>query len=110
MPRPQPTMGCNATQMTDPSTPSATFPLVTRLRQILQFVRLTPFDVSTPAGRSAERHRRIALSSLAAVASKMVGIVSMLITVPLTIKYLGTERYGLWMTISSVIAMLGCAD
>lgn len=32
------------------------------------------------------------------------------ISVPLTLRYLGTERYGLWMTISSVIAVLGFSD
>lgn len=33
-----------------------------------------------------------------------------LITVPLTIKYLGNERFGLWMTISSLLVMAGFAD
>ncbi len=32
------------------------------------------------------------------------------VTVPLTVSYLGVERYGLWMTISSLIALLGFAD
>jgi O-antigen/teichoic acid export membrane protein len=32
------------------------------------------------------------------------------VTIPLTINYLGTERYGLWMTISSSIAILSFAD
>jgi len=30
--------------------------------------------------------------------------------VPLTLDYLGPERYGMWMTISSIILMLGFAD
>jgi O-antigen/teichoic acid export membrane protein len=33
-----------------------------------------------------------------------------LISVPLTIGYLGKERYGLWMTMSSAVAILGFAD
>jgi O-antigen/teichoic acid export membrane protein len=33
-----------------------------------------------------------------------------LITVPLTLKYLGNERFGLWMAISSVLAMAAFAD
>jgi len=32
------------------------------------------------------------------------------VTVPLTLNYLGSEHYGLWMTISSVSVMLGFAD
>jgi len=34
----------------------------------------------------------------------------MLVVVPLTLGYLGSERYGLWMTISSVSLMLAFAD
>jgi O-antigen/teichoic acid export membrane protein len=34
----------------------------------------------------------------------------MIITVPLTLSYLGSERFGLWSTISSLIPMLGFAD
>lgn len=33
-----------------------------------------------------------------------------LITIPLTLHYLGTERFGLWMTISAVIALASFAD
>jgi O-antigen/teichoic acid export membrane protein len=33
-----------------------------------------------------------------------------LVSVPLAVNYLGPERYGLWMTISSVIAVLAFAD
>ncbi len=44
------------------------------------------------------------------MAAKAVGIVTVLISVPLTIKYLGTERFGLWMTISSITAFLSFAD
>ena len=81
-----------------------------RLRQIVSLLRLTPFDISSAAGRSKERYRRIALSAAAMVASKAVSLVGTVITVPLTLHYLGTERYGLWMTISSFIAMLSFAD
>lgn len=37
-------------------------------------------------------------------------MVSSLLTVPLTIGYLGAERYGLWMTIGSFIAFFSFAD
>jgi O-antigen/teichoic acid export membrane protein len=35
---------------------------------------------------------------------------TMLVSVPLTLHYLGSERFGLWMTITSLIATLGFAD
>lgn len=81
-----------------------------KIKQAASFVRLKPFDTSTTEGRSKERYRRIALTSVTAITAKAIGILTALISVPLTIGYLGTERYGLWMTMSSVIALLGFAD
>jgi O-antigen/teichoic acid export membrane protein len=52
----------------------------------------------------------MALTSLASVVARGVTILTALVSVPLTVKYLGTERYGMWMTASSVIALLGFAD
>ena len=73
-------------------------------------VRLAEFDTTTPLGRSNERYRRVALSTLVSVAARGITVVTTLISVPLTLSYLGTERYGLWMTISSIIAMLSFTD
>jgi len=78
--------------------------------QIRPYLSLLPFDTSTPEGRAQERQRRAVLSTLMAMAAKVVTVSTMLVTVPLTLKYLGTERYGMWMTMSSFIAMLGFAD
>jgi O-antigen/teichoic acid export membrane protein len=75
-----------------------------------ELFRFAPFDVSTEDGRSKERHRRIVLSAFASTVAKSITIATSFITVPLTLNYLGTERYGLWMTISSVIAMMVFAD
>lgn len=47
---------------------------------------------------------------MAAGLAKVVAVVTMLISVPLTLTYLGPERYGMWMVISSLIAMLSFAD
>ena len=71
---------------------------------------LTPFDTTTPEGRARERRRRAALTALASMAARGVGIAAALITVPLTVRYLGPERYGLWVTISSLLAFLSFAD
>jgi O-antigen/teichoic acid export membrane protein len=69
-----------------------------------------PDEVSTPEGRARERHRRMIFSAGAAGLSKIVSVGTALITVPLTLHYLGTERYGIWMTMSSLIAMFNFAD
>ncbi|MBV8663866.1 MAG: hypothetical protein JO107_12250 [Hyphomicrobiales bacterium] len=68
------------------------------------------FDGATAEGRAKERQRRIALTALAAALAKVVSVSTTLISVPLTLHYLGAERYGLWMTMSSLVAMLGFAD
>lgn len=80
---------------------------VGRIRQIL-----TPrhHAVSSEATRSAERHRRAFLTSITGIAARIVGMSASLITIPLTLHYLGTERFGLWMTISAVIALASFAD
>ena len=84
--------------------------LTSVLRRSVSVLRLQTFDTSTPEGRSKERYRRAALSALTQGASKGVAILTMLVSVPLTLNYLGPERYGMWMTMSSVILMLGFAD
>jgi O-antigen/teichoic acid export membrane protein len=60
--------------------------------------------------RGAERNRRALLTGSTATLARVVQVGTSLITVPLTLKYLGNERFGLWMTISSVLAMAAFAD
>jgi O-antigen/teichoic acid export membrane protein len=68
-------------------------------------------DPLLDAGRlGAKRNRRAVLNGVAAVSGRLAQITASLITVPLTIRYLGKERFGLWMTISSVLAMAAFAD
>lgn len=76
----------------------------------LSALSLTPCDVSTGEGRAAERRRRIALSAAATLAARLLSVLVSFLTVPLTIGYLGNERYGLWLTVSSVVGMIGFAD
>jgi O-antigen/teichoic acid export membrane protein len=65
---------------------------------------------SVPREREIERASRAALSGMTAAAARAVQVGSSLITVPFTIRYLGTERFGLWMTINSFLAIAGFAD
>ena len=81
-----------------------------RLRQVRSVIRLAPFDTSSAEGMSRERYRRVVLTTATSALAKGVGLLTMLISVPLTVNYLGAERFGLWMTVSSLIAYLGFAD
>lgn len=83
---------------------------VARARRAVAYLRLRPFDTSTAAGRSSERYRRAGWSTLGGAGSRVVAIATSLVTIPLAIDYLGAERYGLWVTISAVTAMLTFAD
>lgn len=64
----------------------------------------------TSESRAQERHRRVALSAAAAATAKLVSIAAALISMPLTVHYLGAERFGMWMTMSSLITALSFAD
>jgi O-antigen/teichoic acid export membrane protein len=59
---------------------------------------------------SNERNKRALVTGSFAAIARMVQVGSSLITVPLTLSYLGKERFGLWMTVSSVLAMASFAD
>lgn len=73
-------------------------------------VRWLPFETLTSEGRSKERHRRAALTGGAAALARIIAVSTSLVTIPAALHYLGTERFALWMTISSVVALLGFAD
>ncbi len=75
-----------------------------------RFLRIRPFDTATLEGRSAERYRRVAWSALLAIIARVVGFATWFVSVPLVIGYLGSERYGMWITMSSLVAVLGPLD
>jgi O-antigen/teichoic acid export membrane protein len=81
-----------------------------KIQAVKDLLRLRPFDTTTPDGRAAERKRRVALAASSSAISQAVKILVALITVPLLLNYLGNERYGMWLTISSIIAIVRFAD
>jgi O-antigen/teichoic acid export membrane protein len=81
-----------------------------RVRDLASQVGRSPFETSTPEGRARERHRRAALTGVAAAAAKVISVLASVVTIPAALHYLGPERFGLWMTITSVVALLSFAD
>jgi O-antigen/teichoic acid export membrane protein len=59
---------------------------------------------------SARRDRLAKINGVAAAIARASQVGIWLLTVPLAIRYLGNERFGLWMTINSVMAMATFAD
>jgi O-antigen/teichoic acid export membrane protein len=84
--------------------------LLGQTKRVTAVVRLRPWDVTAPEGRARERLRRLILTALAGAAAKAISLACLLISIPLALHYLGAERYGLWMAIMSVVAMMGFAD
>ncbi len=80
------------------------------IQQLRNGIRSGAINSPDPTLRADARHGRAALTGITSVAARAVSVGVSLITVPLTLHYLGTERFGLWMTISSVLAMAGFAD
>lgn len=62
------------------------------------------------AGRARERERRMGLTAVASGAARVASIGVNLATVPLALRYLGTEQYGLWLVLVTTVAWLGFAQ
>jgi len=83
---------------------------VMRLLRFGHYLRIKPFDTATQEGRTQERYRRAAWSTISNLLSKGLAMAVMLLSVNWTISYLGTERFGIWMTIASFASMLTFLD
>jgi O-antigen/teichoic acid export membrane protein len=79
-------------------------------RRLAGLVRLGPFDPATDEGRSRERYRRVGLTFLATAAGRGAAAAVALVSIPVMLRYLGAERYGLWAALSSAWAALLFAD
>jgi O-antigen/teichoic acid export membrane protein len=84
--------------------------LVSNWLQIKNIFQFTPHEINTENGKSKERYRRILLTGGTTAIVKIFSAVINLFTVPLTLHYLGSEQYGLWMAISSFMALMNFAD
>jgi O-antigen/teichoic acid export membrane protein len=105
-----------------PSTIQSTKPEISPLGLAARLIRSRFRDdvvedpIATAAASSAEkvrsrhRYKRAVMNGITSLLAKLVVLATTIISVPLTYHYLGTERYGLWMTVTSVVLFLGFAD
>ncbi len=56
------------------------------------------------------RDRNILISGIASLFSRFIQIIVAIITVPLTLNYLGVERYGMLVTFTSLVGLISFAD
>lgn len=67
-------------------------------------------EETTTEVRSKQRYRRIVLAAGTSLLARGVSIGTSLVSIPLTLHYLGSERFGLWMTITSFLILLAFTD
>ncbi len=84
--------------------------MIRRLSDWLERLLNLAVSRAAPRDERERRSRNVVRGSVAAILARGLGSLTGIITVPLTVRYLGAERYGAWMTISSAIAFLGFAD
>ena len=67
-------------------------------------------EIEAADARARRRYLRAGLGYAATISARAVSFVVAIVTVPLTLPYLGTERFGMWMTINSFGALLAFAN
>lgn len=62
------------------------------------------------ANRGHERYRRAGITASTSYIARALTIVISFVSVPLTVNYLGAERYGVWLTVSSLMLWVALTD
>jgi O-antigen/teichoic acid export membrane protein len=66
--------------------------------------------VAQSGSRGRERYRRAGITASSSFVTKALNTLISFLSVPLTVHYLGAERYGVWLTISSLITWMSMTD
>jgi O-antigen/teichoic acid export membrane protein len=76
----------------------------------LKLVKFRAAFTKSSANRGVERYRRAGITASSSFVAKALNILISFLSVPLTIHYLGSERYGVWLTISSLLTWMALTD
>ena len=79
------------------------------LPSAIHYVRLA-FGKGRIVGDAQRRYVGIVRGIFTGLAGRGVAVIVSFIAVPLTVRYLGAERYGAWVTISAAMAWIAIAD
>jgi O-antigen/teichoic acid export membrane protein len=80
------------------------------LKSYLSVQKLKTVLTQSSANRGIERYRRAGITASSSFIAKALNILISFLSVPLTVHYLGAERYGVWLTISSLITWMSMTD
>lgn len=84
--------------------------MIARVTQWMERLFDLAVSRSAPGTERERRSRSVVRGTAVAMVARGIGSLTGIITVPLTVRYLGAERYGAWITISSVLVFLGFSD
>ena len=79
-------------------------------KSYLNVAKLKAAITTSSANRGIERYRRAGITASSSFIAKALNILISFLSVPLTIHYLGSERYGVWLTISSLLTWMALTD
>jgi len=80
------------------------------LKGLLRADRLKVLLTKASASRGLERYRRAGITASSSFVTKALNVLISFLSVPLTVHYLGSERYGVWLTISSLLTWMSMTD
>ncbi len=80
------------------------------LKGYLNADRLKGLLTNSSGSRGGERYRRAGITASSSFITKALNVLISFLSVPLTVHYLGSERYGVWLTISSLITWMSMTD
>src|SRR6202022_1717225 len=80
------------------------------LKGYLRPGRLRSLLTKSSGSRGGERYRRAGITASSSFITKALNVVISFLSVPLTVHYLGAERYGVWLTISSLLTWIAMPD
>jgi hypothetical protein len=81
-----------------------------RLKAYLTPQALKSLVTRASSDRGRERYRRAGMTASTSFVSKALTILISFVSVPLTVHYLGSERYGVWLTLSSLLTWMALTD
>ncbi len=85
---------------------------LSRFAQLMSYLSVEKLRVllKSSENRGLERYRRAGITASSSFIAKALNILISFLSVPLTIHYLGSERYGVWLTISSLLTWMALTD
>jgi len=84
--------------------------LIARVMSFIRILFTKTANTSTPEGRGQERYRHAAWTTLVMLAARVSNIITGVLSVPITLHYLGQDLYGIWMALTGFIAFLSFYD